>query len=311
VRPVSPQPTVTIGLPVYNGERFLAEALDSLLGQTFTDFELIISDNASTDATEEICGAYARSDPRIEYRRSPENRGAAWNYNRVLELATGQFFKWAAHDDICAPTFLERCVETFRSESSAVVLVYSRSTAIDEHGAVLREDWDRLDLREPTPHERIKHLVWNPADTGTSIFGLIRTSALRQTRGHLAFPGADYVTLAELALLGEFREIPELLFLRRFHRGMSRRANPTLADVAEWFEPGSSNRVVLEYWTLLVQHLVSIKRAPLGFRERLWCCAVLVPSWTRYWRRQLQKELVSLPAELRRVRAARRRDVVT
>jgi hypothetical protein len=88
---------------------------------------------------------------------------------------------------------------------------------------------------------------------------------------------------------------------------MSRRANPTLADVAEWFEPGSSNRVVLEYWTLLVQHLVSIKRAPLGFRERLWCCAVLVPSWTRYWRRQLQKELVSLPAELRRVRAARRR----
>jgi glycosyltransferase involved in cell wall biosynthesis len=305
VRSVSPQPTVSIGLPVYNGQRFLAEALDSLLSQTFTDFELIISDNASTDATEDICCAYARSDPRIEYRRNPENRGAAWNYNRVLALATGQFFKWAAHDDICAPTFLERCVETFRSESSAVVLVYARSTAIDEHRAALWEHWDRLDLREPTPHERIKRLVWNPPNMGTSIFGLIRTSALRQTRGHLAFPGADYVTLAELALLGEFREIPEVLFLRRFHRGMSRRANVTLADVAEWFQPGSSNRVILEYWPLLVQHLVSIKRAPLGFCERMRCCAALVPSWARVWRRQLQEELVSLPAELRRVWARR------
>ena len=304
-------PTVSIGLPVYNGERFLAEALDSLLGQTFTDFELIISDNASTDATEEICRAFARSDPRIEYRRSPENRGEAWNFNRVLELATGQFFKWAAHDDVCAPTFLERCVETFRSESSAVVLVYPRATAIDEHGAVLWEHWDRLDLREATPHERIKHLVRKPANMGTSIHGLIRTSALRQTRGELPFPGSDYVTLAELALLGEFREIPELLFHRRFHPGMSRRAHATLADLAEWFEPGSSNRVVLEYWTLLFQHLVSIKRAPLGFRERMRCCAVFVPSWTRYWRRQLRRELLSLPAELRRVWAARRRREVT
>jgi len=143
---------------------------------------------------------------------APRTAEAPGTSNRVLELATGQFFKWAAHDDICAPTFLERCVETFRSESSAVVLVYPHSTVIDEHGAVLREDWDRLDLREPTPHERIKHLVWNPADTGSSFAGLMRTSALRQTRGILAFPGADYVTLAELALLGEFREIPELLF---------------------------------------------------------------------------------------------------
>jgi glycosyltransferase involved in cell wall biosynthesis len=303
---VSPQPTVTIGLPVYNGERFLAEALDSLLGQTFTDFELIISDNASTDATEEICCAHARSDPRIKYQRSPKNRGAAWNYNRVLELATGPFFKWAAHDDICAPTFLERCVETFRSESSAVVLVYPRSTAIDEHGAVLWEHWDRLDLRESTPHERIKRLVWNPPNMGTSIFGLIRTSALRQTRGTLTFLSADYVILAELALLGEFREIPEVLFLRRYHRGMSREACLTLADLAEWFQPGSSNSVLLEYWTLLAQHLVSIKRAPLGFGERMRCCAAVVPGWTRVWRRQLTEELVGLPAELRRVWAARR-----
>ena len=303
---MSSQPIVSIGLPVYNGERFLAEALDSLLGQTFADFELIISDNASTDATEEVCCAYARSDSRIEYRRSPENRGGAWNFNRVLQLATGQFFKWAAHDDACAPTFLERCVETFRSESSAVVLVYPRGRAVDEHGAVLWEHWDRLDLREPTAHERIKRLVWNPPNIGTAIHGLIRTSALRQTRGILASPSSDYVTLAELALLGEFREIPEFLFRKRFHPGMSRKANPMLADVAEWYQPGSGNGVLLEYWMLFVQHLVSIKRAPLGFRERARCFAAFVPSWTRVWRRQLQEEFVGLPTELGRVWAARR-----
>ena len=299
-------PKTSIGLPVYNGENYLSNALTGLLQQDYDDFELIISDNASTDGTEAICRAFAREDRRIHYVRNETNIGLSANHNRTFLLARGQFFKWAAHDDICAPTFLERCVETFRSESSAVVLVYPRSTAIDEHGAVLWEHWDRLDLREPTPHERIKHLVWNPATAGTSFAGLMRTSALRQTRRILAFLGSDYVTLAELALLGEFREIPEVLFLRRFHRGMSRRANPTLADVAEWFQPGSGNCVILEYWTLLVQHLVSIKCAPLGFRERMRCYAAFVPSWTRVWRRQLQEELVGLPAELRRVWAARR-----
>ena len=125
-------PLVTIGLPVYNGGQFLATALDSLLGQTFTDFELIISDNASTDTTEEICREYARADARVRYRRSSENRGFTWNANRVVELAAGKFFRWAAHDDACLPTFLERCVETLRSESPSVVLAYPRSKVIDD-----------------------------------------------------------------------------------------------------------------------------------------------------------------------------------
>ena len=211
-------PLVSLGLPVYDGERFLIEAIDALVAQTFVDFELIISDNASTDATEAICREHARRDARIRYWRSIANRGAVWNHNRVLDLARGEFFKWVHHDDICAPTFLEQCVGVFRSEPSAVVLVYPRSRVIDEHGAVLWEHWDGLDLRKRTPHQRLKQLVRNPPNMGTSVFGLARTSALRQTRGILPILSPDYLVLAELALLGEFREVPELHFLKRYHR---------------------------------------------------------------------------------------------
>src|ERR1051326_2036095 len=105
------KPRVSIGLPVYNGQQFLEEAINSLLAQTYSDFELIISDNASTDATEQICRAHAAADPRIRYYRNDKNRGPVWNLNRVFELARGELFKWAAHDDVCAPTLVERCVE--------------------------------------------------------------------------------------------------------------------------------------------------------------------------------------------------------
>jgi glycosyltransferase involved in cell wall biosynthesis len=110
-RGASRTPRLAIGLPVHNGERYVSQAIDSLLGQTFTDFTLIVSDNGSTDATEEICRAYARRDARIRYHRSDENRGAAWNFNRVFELADSPYFKWAAYDDLCAPHFVERCIE--------------------------------------------------------------------------------------------------------------------------------------------------------------------------------------------------------
>jgi hypothetical protein len=114
------------------------------------------------------------------------------------------------------------------------------------------------------------------------------------------------VILAELALLGEFREILEFLFLKRYNPGMSREVNPTPAEVAEWYQPGSGDRIILEYWTLLVQHLVAIKRAPLGCREKALCYAEFGPCWMRVWRRRLRRELAGLPAELRRVRAARK-----
>ena len=101
---------VTIGLPVYNGETYLEETLDSILNQTYTEFELIISDNGSSDGTRLICEEYAAKDDRIKYYRSVKNLGAAPNYNRAFELSSGEYFKWADYDDPLAPEFLSKCV---------------------------------------------------------------------------------------------------------------------------------------------------------------------------------------------------------
>jgi glycosyltransferase involved in cell wall biosynthesis len=178
---VSNAPVVSIGLPVYNGARFLAASLDSLLAQTFVDFELVISDNASTDETEEICRAYSAGDPRIRYLRQETNRGAAWNYNSLVGAAAGRYFKWATHDDVHAPTYVERCLEALREGGDRVALAYPRTRIIDEHGEFLRDYIDGLDARQSTPHERLRSLVAH-LDMGNPMFGLTQRSTLQRTR---------------------------------------------------------------------------------------------------------------------------------
>ena len=123
--------TLTIGLPVYNGERFLQESLQALLAQTWTDFELVISDNASTDSTAEICLEYAARDPRIRYVRQPVNMGAAPNHNYVASQARGRFFKWASHDDLYHPDLLQQCVLALEKHPE-VVLAHCWDAYVDE-----------------------------------------------------------------------------------------------------------------------------------------------------------------------------------
>src|SRR5215813_13707549 len=138
------KPRVTIGLPVYNGERFLEQTLDSLLVQSYADFELIISDNASTDRTEEICRVYALKERRIRYSRNEANRGYAWNYNHLFALSTGEYFKWATADDVCQPNYLARCVDVLDSDPS-IVLAFPKTRFIDETGELLEttdSDWN-------------------------------------------------------------------------------------------------------------------------------------------------------------------------
>src|SRR5207249_10009521 len=143
-------PRVSIGVPVYNGERYLGATLDSLLAQTFGDFELIICDNASTDGTEAIARAYAGRDARVRYVRQERNLGPPRNYNHAFELSRGEYFRWFPSDDLAAPQSVARCVEVLDREPS-VVLAYPKPTLIDEDGRVLRDYEDRLDLRSPAP----------------------------------------------------------------------------------------------------------------------------------------------------------------
>ena len=286
-------PTVSIGLPVFNGARFLATSLDSLLAQTFEDFELVISDNASTDATEEICRNYAARDVRIRYLRREMNHGAAWNFNSLVAETAAPFFKWASHDDAHAPTCVERCLELLRDAGDRVSLVYPRTRIIDENGELVRDYHDGLDLRERTPHERLRSLVQNLV-LGNPMFGLAPRTTLERTRLNGSFPSSDYVLLAELAMLGEIWEVPEPLFFRRDHPSMSRRAHASAAELAEWFDPGADTRRVHEFTRLFLEHLRSIYSLPLGTRERLRCSSVFMNAWLRRNGATMIDELIGL-----------------
>lgn len=128
------KPLVSIGMPVYNGERFIRQALDSLLAQDYANFELIISDNASADRTQDICEGYAKSDPRIRYYRNEENIGPLNNFKKVFKVAQGQYFMWAAHDDMWHPSYVRELVKLLSDNPSAVVAM-SDGEIISEQGS--------------------------------------------------------------------------------------------------------------------------------------------------------------------------------
>lgn len=287
-------PSVTVGLPVYNGEPYLAEAIRSILSQTHEDLRLVISDNASTDATEDVCRAAARSDERVTYERQPENRGAAWNYNRTFELSRSPYFKWAAADDLLAPTCIARCHETLSGAPSSVVMVYPRTLLVDAAGQPLEEWSDGLDVHSRHPHARFNRVVRNVV-LGNGIFGLVRAEALARTRGHGSYPAADWVYLSELALLGEIWELPEPLFLRRMHEQTSRAANPDLEQLTAWFDPNAAP-VANEKRRLLREYVAAVRHAPLSRWEK----AVTLAEFAAVWSRRHSRWYAWLAAKARR-----------
>jgi glycosyltransferase involved in cell wall biosynthesis len=266
------KPTVSIGLPVFNGGDYLRFSIDSILEQTFTDFELIISDNASSDSTQKICEEYARRDKRIVYTRFDENKGATINYNHIVNTARGKYFKWAAHDDICKPTYIAKCVKAL-DENKKVILAYPQTTIIDGAGKYLHDFDDGLHLISNNPVERYKqfHRRFRTPAECNAVFGLIRTDVLRRTALIGNYPGSDKVLLAELALHGCFSEIPERLFLRRDHENTSLRANPGYEDRAEWFDPAKRNTIIMATWRWFAEYYRAISRSPLSLGAKLSC----------------------------------------
>ena len=203
-------PRLTVGLPVYNGEEHLTEALEALLGQTFEDFELVISDNASTDSTSDICRFYEKQDSRIRYFRQPVNRGSSANHNFVVEKARGELFKYASHDDLYARDLLKRCVEVI-DEHPDVVLVNSWTAMIDESGDVtLALEYPLFSASKSTP-ERFGSLLFGSG--GDDFYGLIRLSAVRPVLRHGSHHHADRTMVTVLCLYGPFYQNPGLAVL--------------------------------------------------------------------------------------------------
>jgi glycosyltransferase involved in cell wall biosynthesis len=297
-------PRVSIGLPVYNGEDYLRLAIDAMLAQTFGDFELIISDNASTDGTAAICQSYAARDPRIRYYRNETNIGGATNVNRTIELSQGEFFKFAAHDDLCTPDFIERCVDVLDRDPS-VVLCGSKAVLIDHTGQPYQldeHDVDPLfvtrmqaDIKVKTdsekPAERLSELLnhhhyWYP------ISAVIRMSALQQTPLISQYAGGDKILLARLVLMGRFDEIPEPLFLLRRHCNQSLNIGAQSSHLYSiWFSTANKGKLILPTWKRFLEYLDAIHQAPLSWQQRIQCYRVICQRVTDEWR-TLVKDLV-------------------
>jgi glycosyltransferase involved in cell wall biosynthesis len=266
-----PAPMLSIGLPVYNGERYLRASLDALLAQTFTDFELIISDNASTDATAEICREYARRDHRIRYVRQATNLGAVPNHNVLVHYARGRYFKWASHDDLYAPQLLERCVAVLE-EHPDVAVAHAWDAVIDGDNEVLLEVPYTLDTDNPDPAARLGSLLRTPG--GNDFYGVMRTEMLRRIGGHATYYNADRTFMAKVVLEGRFQQVPEVLFFRRDHPGRASRAGSHRARAAA-LDPRRSNRLrypmVMMYAEYVLGFVAAIGRADLSFPDRCRC----------------------------------------
>lgn len=237
--PATPAPVVSIGVPVFNGERYLAHTLEVLLAQTFRDFEIIISDNASTDATPRICRDAMAKDPRVRYFRQESNVGAAMNYNRAFALARGRYFRWNAADDFVAPDALAKCVNFLR-ENQDFVLAYPRTKIIDDQDRALEEYDDGLDLRDASVARRIDVILQRTRECN-AVFGLIDAERLRQTGLIGCFTGSDHILLFELALRGPFAELDGSWFYRRTHPAASS-ADKSLARQREFYDPKHEDR---------------------------------------------------------------------
>lgn len=278
--------TISIGLPVYNGENYLAQALDSLLSQTFSDFELVISDNASTDNTEKICRSYATRNPCIRYYRSKTNLGAAENYNRTFKLSNGKYFKWATHDDLCAPEMLEKCVKILDARPD-IVLCFPQTSVIDAEGEFLKYQDDNLNLDAPSALDRFTKLVTRMRECN-AVFGLIRTDVLKTTPLIGNYIASDVCLLIELCLHGKFYEIPERLFFRRDHPQASS-SDKSIDKQLEFFDPALEDEIVVPQIRQYRETCLSVSRSPVGLREKVMIYTFLLK--TLYWKRFYYHEL--------------------
>ncbi len=286
---MSARPSISIGLPVYNGENYLEQALASLQRQTFEDYEVLISDNASTDGTGEIAQRFAEEDSRFRYFRNERNLGANPNYNRTFALAQGEFFRWHAHDDICDPKYLERCHDVLASDPS-VVLCHTRTAYIDRNGDPLipmsrgfldpdgyierlttDEDAPPM-LADPRAHVRLDAIV-NRMSVFFDVFGLARVDNLRRTMLLPSYYGADKVFLADLAVQGRLVRLDEEGFSRRCHAAASTRS-VSLKDLASWSDSSGGKA---QYYPMLMMkgYLAAVRNSDLDAAEKRRCLAVI------------------------------------
>jgi glycosyltransferase involved in cell wall biosynthesis len=280
---MSAQPRISVTLPVFNGERYVAQAIRSILDQTYRDFELIISDNASTDRTEDICRCFVAQDERIRYVRQPRNIGASPNFNVCFALASGEYFKWAAHDDYLEPQYLAECVRALDANPDAV-LAQSLVSLIDDRDRLIQV-FRPIEpaASSPRPSERFGARIRNPRCL--EIWGVMRTKALRNSVLIGSYIGMDRALLLELALRGRFVLVDQPLFTNRDHPERATRVTRTQTrlDLAAVYDTANAGQTVLSTWMYYKDAARIIRRNLEGSAERLRCFGYLLQSFGRTW----------------------------
>lgn len=296
-------PLVSIGLSLANGDRFLEGTIDSFRNQTFSDFELIISDDCSTDRSAQICRWYAARDRRIRYYRTQRPMGAGWNARRLCELASGKYFKLATPDEMIQPDFLRLCVDSLEEDDS-VVLAYSLIRVIDEGGLFVENYDDQLRTGSLDPVVRATDLLLKGYNSHP-ISGLVRLDALRKLPPQGSYTYSDRVLLLQLSLLGRFHEIPEHLFISTRHGAQAAWTMPersrargyrltrrwgTLPAPA-WWDPMKARAVVFPEWNAAREFTRSVADSTLSRQQRLQCYR-RIAQWALKYHRRFGRDLL-------------------
>lgn len=294
----SKSPKISIGLPVYNGENYIEEAINSLIHQSFKDFEIVISDNASTDRTQEICEFFQSQDKRIRYYRNSTNMGAAYNYKKVFKLAKGDFFKWMAHDDKCSPNYLEECIKVLENDPT-IVMCFPRVSLIDQDnhplplmkentyltpkGKIISTNLQR-DFTSSYPSKRYSEVLFKTTEC-YEFFGLSRRSIIEQTSQHDAYYGSDKVLLCELSLMGKLQEVPSAICYFRIHDQQSQSIKGS-EERARWISPELNYGVFMLRVKCVQGYYRSIFAYSLSLFERVKCLSILMVwlmNFSKWW----------------------------
>jgi glycosyltransferase involved in cell wall biosynthesis len=282
------EPRVGIGMPVYNGEEYIREAIESLLGQTFGDLELVIADNRSTDGTESICREYVALDRRVRYHRNDRNLGGPGNFRRVFALCRGEYHKWSTADDWSDRTVLEKSVAVL-DDRPDVVLVYPKTRMVDRTGTPFQDYEDDLDLQEESPSARLIRLL-KTIDRCHAHLGVIRRAAMARTDLIGGELWSDTRFLAELSLYGKFIVLPEYLLFRRWHEASSSWEQTDMSRQRAYYDPEKRTRFGMHTWRRLAGLFAGAARAPIGVGEK-WRLMKYLGRRARWDRYVLYEEL--------------------
>ncbi|MFO1038563.1 MAG: glycosyltransferase family 2 protein [Geminicoccaceae bacterium] len=279
--PATATPLVSVGIPVYNGENYLEEAIRSVLAQTLDDLELVICDNASSDRTEEICRDYAAKDPRVRALRNPQNLGAIPNYNRVFDESRGRYFKWLAHDDRIKPTYLAATVAALEAASRAVLC----NTVVDYIGPAGEHrgyyDTSLAHAADASPAPRLAAMIIE-SHSVVDFFATFRRDVWAGSH-LLGFHGEDRIFLAAMSLRGPMLQLKDPLVEMREHDQRYTRRVRNAKERLAWHDASKAGAINLPTFRLFAEYRRLVATTPMSPAERRACYGVLAQWWFRNW----------------------------